>query len=128
MRPATNESSEDYLEAILILSKTKPVVRSVDIADEMGFKKSSISVAMKNLRERGLITVTPEGFIYLTEGGMDIAASVYERHQFFTNWLASIGVSEQTARADACRIEHVLSQESFQAIKKALSESGRTSL
>ena len=120
MRPASNESSEDYLEAILILSKTKPVVRSVDIADEMGFKKSSISVAMKNLRERGLITVTPEGYIYLTESGTAIADSVYERHQFFTDWLTSIGVSAQTARADACRIEHVLSHESFQAIKKAL--------
>ena len=120
MRPASNESSEDYLEAILILSKVKPVVRSVDIAEEMGFKKSSISVAMKNLRERGMITITPEGYIELTEAGSAIAVSVYERHQFFTDWLTQIGVPKEIARQDACRIEHVLSPQSFRAIKEAI--------
>ena len=76
----SNESAENYLETILILSKKKPVVRSVDIADELGFKKSSVSVAMKNLREKNHITVTPEGYIYLTESGQKIADMIYERH------------------------------------------------
>ena len=77
----SNESAENYLETILILSKKKPVVRSVDIADELGFKKSSVSVAMKNLREKNHITVTPEGYIYLTESGQKIADMIYERHE-----------------------------------------------
>ncbi len=122
----SNESSEDYLEAILVLSHCKPVVRSVDIADEMGFKKSSISVAMKNLREKGMITVTPEGFIYLTEEGKKIAEMIYERHTFFTDWLTSLGVSSKTAVEDACRIEHAISPESFQAIKDELHRKGFT--
>lgn len=113
----TNESSENYLETILILSKSRPVVRSVDIAEELGFKKSSVSVAMKNLRERGHITVTREGFIYLTEAGREIAEMIYERHELFTKWLVKLGVDEKTAAQDACRIEHVLSKESFEAIK-----------
>ena len=77
----SNESAENYLETILVLSKKKPVVRSVDIADELGFKKSSVSVAMKNLREKNHITVTPEGYIYLTESGQKIADMIYERHE-----------------------------------------------
>ena len=82
----TSESSENYLETILILSKSRPVVRSVDIAEELGFKKSSVSVAMKNLREREHITVTKEGFIYLTQTGREIAEMIYERHELFTKW------------------------------------------
>ena len=113
-----SESSENYLETILILSKSRPVVRSVDIAEELGFKKSSVSVAMKNLREREHITVTKEGFIYLTQTGREIAEMIYERHELFTKWLTSLGVDEIIAAQDACKIEHVLSRESFEAIKK----------
>lgn len=116
----SNESSEDYLEAILVLSHCKPVVRSVDIADEMGYKKSSISVAMKNLREKGKITVTPEGYIYLTEEGRRIAEMIYERHTFFSQWLTDLGVPEKTAIEDACRIEHAISSRSFDAIRSSI--------
>ncbi len=116
-----NESSEDYLETILVLSQKKPVVRSVDVANELGFKKSSVSVAMKNLRERGHITVTDEGYIYLTETGNAIAEMVYERHTLLSEWLIKLGVSKDIAVEDACRVEHDLSAESFQAIKKFIS-------
>ncbi len=119
-----NESAENYLETILILSKKNPVVRSVDIAEELGFKKSSVSVAMKNLREKENITVTKEGYIYLTESGRAIAEMIYERHEFLTNWLTSLGVDENIAAEDACRIEHVISPESFAAIKSYVKISG----
>lgn len=112
-----NESAENYLETILILSKKLPVVRSVDIAEELGFKKSSVSVAMKNLRQKEHITVTKEGYIYLTETGKEIADMIYERHEFLTSWLTSLGVDRAIASEDACRIEHVISVESFEAIK-----------
>lgn len=114
---AVNESAENYLETILMLSKTRPVVRSVDIAEELGFKKSSVSVAMKNLREKKHITVTKEGFIYLTDSGKQIAEMIYERHEFLSRWLVSMGVDPATAANDACRMEHVVSPESFAAIK-----------
>lgn len=114
----TNESAENYLETILILSKTLPVVRSVDIASELGFKKSSVSVAMKHLRENNHITVTSEGYIYLTESGKEIADMIFERHQLLSSWLESLGVDKETASEDACRIEHVISHESFEAIKR----------
>lgn len=114
----TNESAENYLETILMLSKVRPVVRSVDIAEELGYKKSSISVAMKHLREKEQITVTKEGFIYLTDSGREIAEMIYERHELLTKWLTSLGVDEKIASEDACRIEHDISQESFEAIKK----------
>ena len=117
----SNESSENYLETILILSHKKPVVRSVDIAEELGFKKSSVSVAMKNLREKELITVRPEGYIYLTEEGKAIADMIYERHRFLSAWLESMGVDKTIATDDACRIEHVISPESFAAIKEFVS-------
>ena len=112
-----NESSENYLETILLLSKKLPVVRSVDIANELGFKKSSVSIAMKNLREKGHITVTDAGFIFLTDAGREIADMIYERHNLLSSWLVSLGVTPETATEDACRIEHVISKESFQAIK-----------
>lgn len=112
------ESSENYLETILMLSKKLPVVRSVDIANELGFKKSSVSIAMKNLREKKHITVTDAGFIYLTESGKEIAEMIYERHEFLSKWLMNMGVDEQTATEDACKMEHVISKESFEAIKK----------
>ena len=114
----TNESAENYLETILMLSKVRPVVRSVDIAEELGYKKSSISVAMKNLREKEHITVTKEGFIYLTDSGKAIAEMIFERHELLTKWLMSLGVDEAIASEDACKIEHVLSSESFEAIKE----------
>lgn len=113
-----NESAENYLETILILSKILPVVRSVDIATELGFKKSSVSIAMKNLREKKHITVSESGYITLTESGREIAEMIYERHQLFTSWLVSLGVDEKTASEDACKMEHVISKESFDAIKK----------
>ena len=113
----TNESAENYLETILILSKRLPVVRSVDIATELGFKKSSVSVAMKHLREKNHITVTEAGFIYLTDAGREIAEMIYERHEFITSWLTSLGVAPDIAAEDACKMEHILSRESFEAIK-----------
>lgn len=114
----TNESAENYLETILILSHKLPVVRSVDIATELGFKKSSVSVAMKNLREKGHITVTDAGYIYLTETGREIAEMIYERHGILTHCLTTLGVPENIAEEDACKIEHVISKESFDAIKR----------
>lgn len=116
----SNESAENYLETILILSQRLPVVRSVDVATELDFKKPSVSVAMKNLREKGHITVSGAGYITLTESGREIAEMIYERHNFLSGWLKSLGVDEKIAVADACRIEHVISRESFAAIKKAV--------
>lgn len=113
-----NESAENYLETILVLSGKLPVVRSVDIANELGFKKSSVSVAMKNLREKEHITVTDAGFIYLTESGREIAEMIRERHQLLSLWLTKLGVPEDIASEDACKLEHVLSVESFEAIKR----------
>lgn len=118
----TNESAENYLETILVLSHKLPVVRSVDIATELGFKKSSVSVAMKHLRENEHITVTDAGYIYLTDAGRAIAEMIYERHNFLAHCLTTLGVSEETAEEDACKIEHVISKESFDAIKKAWSK------
>lgn len=113
-----NESAENYLETILILSKQLPVVRSVDVANELGFKKSSVSIAMKNLREKNHITVTDAGYIYLTDSGKEIAEMIYERHELLTSWLVGLGVSKEIAAEDACKVEHVLSRESFEAIKQ----------
>lgn len=112
-----NESAENYLETILILSKSLPVVRSVDIANELGFKKSSVSVAMKNLREKNHISVDSSGFITLTPSGREIAEMIYERHRLISSWLMRLGVPEEIAVRDACRMEHVISKESFEAIK-----------
>lgn len=113
-----NESAENYLEAILVLGQSLPAVRSVDIANELGFKKSSVSVAMKNLRENDYILVSDSGFITLTKKGQEIAEMIYERHTLLASWLEHLGVNADTAAKDACRMEHVLSKESFEAIKK----------
>ena len=113
-----NESAENYLETILMLSKKLPVVRSVDIANELGFKKSSVSIAMKHLRENKHIVVSDAGFITLTPSGKQIAEMIYERHEVISSWLIRLGVNEETALEDACKIEHVISKESFEAIKK----------
>ncbi len=115
---AINESAENYLETILILSQRLPVVRSVDIATELGYKKSSVSIAMKNLREKNHITVSDAGYIYLTESGRAIAEEIYERHQLLSSWLTTLGVDPQVAAEDACKIEHDISRESFEAIKR----------
>ena len=111
------ESAENYLETILMLGHTKPHVRSIDIANELDFSKPSVSVAMKNLRENGYITVSPEGSISLLPAGQEIADKIYERHTLITDLLTALGVDPEVAAEDACRIEHVISAESFAAIK-----------
>ena len=113
-----NESAENYLETIYTLSQKLPSVRSVDVANELGFKKSSVSVAMKNLREKNHIVVSEEGHLQLTTSGMKIAQMIHERHELLTSWLTRLGVPEEIASEDACKLEHVLSEESFEAIKK----------
>ena len=117
---AVNESAENYLETILILSRQLPVVRSVDIAAELGFKKSSVSVAMKNLRQKDHIVMDKSGFITLTPSGRAIAEMIYERHELLSGWLMQLGVDKDIALEDACKIEHVISKESFDAIKRHL--------
>ena len=113
-----DESLEDYLETILMLYKSTGQVRSIDIANEMNFTKPSVSIAMKNLREKGYITMADNGYITLTESGKERAESVLERHTILADLLISIGVNEETAREDACKVEHDLSEESFEAIKR----------
>lgn len=107
------ESAEDYLETILILSKRKPQVRSIDIVNEMHFSKPSVSVAMKNLRENGYIHMDNDGFITLEDKGRAIAEMVYDRHTVLSRWLEWLGVDPETAAEDACRMEHTMSPESF---------------
>ena len=116
--PKIQESAENYLETILVLKERNGNVRSVDIAAEMGFSKPSVSVAMKNLREQDCITMGEDGLISLTDKGQKIAESVYERHTLFTQWLVSLGVDPAIAAQDACRIEHVISDESFRRLKE----------
>lgn len=112
------ESAENYLETILILNERQPHVRSIDIANELGFSKPSVSVAMKHLREDEYITVNEDGHIKLTPSGLAIAAKIYERHTLISNVLIKLGVDPKIAAEDACRIEHVISAESFEALKK----------
>lgn len=119
----SDESLEDYLEKILYLQNKHGQVRSIDIANEMNFSKPSVSVAMKNLREKNYITMASDGYITLTASGKKRAESVLERHTLLSDWLISIGVNKETALADACKIEHDLSEESFEAIKRALRSS-----
>ena len=118
-----DESLEDYLETILLLQKNIGQVRSIDIANEMNFTKPSVSIAMKNLREKGYITMADTGYITLTEDGRQRAEDVLERHTILADLLMHIGVSKETAMADECKIEHDLSEESFEAIKRALHSS-----
>ena len=112
------ESAENYLETILILHNRKGYVRSTDIATELGFSKPSVSVAMKNLRTNEYIVMDENGFISLTDKGMSIASAVYEKHTVLSRWLVSLGVDPKTATEDACRMEHVISQESFTKLKE----------
>ena len=118
MSMQVNESSENYLETILMLSKTHPVVRSVDIATELNFKKSSVSVAMKKLRESGYIEMDKDGFISLLPSGEEIARRIYERHKLLTQFFIRLGVDPEVAAADACKVEHDLSEETFQKMKE----------
>ena len=111
------ESAENYLETILILHQSNGSVRSIDIANELDFSKPSVSVAMKNLRENGYLVMDGNGAITLTEKGMKIAETMYERHQLLSDWLVRLGVDKTTAVTDACRMEHVISAKSFDAIK-----------
>ena len=112
-----HESAEDYLEAILRLSEDKGQVRSIDIVNELGYSKPSISIAMKKLRENGYIDVDDDGFITLNTSGLQIAKKVYGRHQILMNFLIQIGVSSKNAEADACKIEHILSEETYEKLK-----------
>ncbi len=116
------ESAENYLETILILKEKKGAVRSVDIATELGFSKPSVCVAMRNLRENGYVITDGDGLISLTEKGLEIAKNVLSRHETITKWLMSIGVSAEQAAVDACRIEHVISPESFDCLHKAVNK------
>jgi len=114
----TGESAETYLETILVLGNEKGMVRSIDIANELEYSKPSVSVAMKNLREGGHIVVDADGFITLTESGRKIAESIYQRHSVLSDFLTALGVDEKTAMDDACRIEHVISEQSFKRISE----------
>ena len=114
----THESREDYLEAILVLSRKLPLVRSIDVANYMEFSKPSVSVAVSNLKSALLLTVEPDGGLHLTEAGRALAEQIYERHRLLTEWLIGLGVDEETAAADACRIEHVISQSSFECLRR----------
>lgn len=111
------ESAENYLETILIIQERKGSVRSIDIANELNFSKPSVSVAMKNLRENGYISVDDNGYISLTDSGFDIADRMYERHRIISQYFMLLGVDPETAVKDACRIEHIISIDSFEAIR-----------
>lgn len=114
----SDESMEDYLETILLLNKKNGRVRSIDIAGELGYTKASVSIAMKSLREKELITMAETGYISLTDAGLERAEKVLERHNLISNWLIQLGVSEEVAKEDACRIEHDISEETFEILKK----------
>lgn len=116
----SEESLEDYLETILILSKRLSVVRSIDVATELSYSKPSVSIAMKNLRNREYITVSEEGYLRLTDEGRRIAESVYERHTLLTDWLVHLGVDPAGASRDACKMEHDITPESYEAMKKCI--------
>ena len=111
------ESAEDYLESILVLKKTKGIVRSIDIVRYMDYSKPSVSRAMSLLRENAYITMQKDGWIELTEEGQAIAEKIYERHDLLTKWLVALGVPQEIAAEDACRIEHDISPETFEKLK-----------
>ena len=111
------KSAEDYLEAMLVMQERHGYIRSIDIAAELNVTKPSVSYATKRLRENGYITMDKEGLITLTDKGMEIAESMYERHRLLTQFFVRLGIQEDVAREDACKIEHDLSEETFQAIK-----------
>ncbi len=112
-------SGEDYLEAVLMLQQKKGMVRSVDLARHMGYSKPSISHAVGVLRNGGFLMMDKDGFLHLTDVGQEVAEKIYERHQFFTQWLLDAGIDPETAEQDACRMEHTISQKSFEQIRNA---------
>jgi len=114
------ESSEDYLEAMLMLRGEKGYIRSIDVAEKLGVTKPSVSYATKRLRENGYITMEADGLISLTPAGLEIADRMFTRHRFLTEFLVRLGVSETIAREDACRIEHDISEETFDAMCRAM--------
>ncbi|MCI9141756.1 MAG: metal-dependent transcriptional regulator [Lachnospiraceae bacterium] len=116
----SEESLEDYLETILVLSRRLSGVRSIDVANELNFSKPSVSVAMKNLKNRGYITVGEDGYITLSDSGKELAESVYERHTLLTEWLIHLGVNPEIAARDACKMEHDITSESYEAMKKCI--------
>jgi len=116
------ESAENYLETILILGQGGDQVRSIDIANELGFSKPSVSIAMKNLREKGFVEIDDSGYLTLTQDGKKIAESVYERHMLISDWLIFLGVDRKTAVSDACGMEHSMSEQSYLAIKKHIED------
>ena len=118
----TRESAENYLETILVLSHSGNPVRSIDIVNELDYTRPSVSVAMKNLRSRGYITMDVDGCITLTTSGRQIAESMYERHMMISDWLIFLGVDKEVAVNDACRMEHVMSEQSFGALKKHIED------
>ena len=122
-RMKIQHSQEDYLEAILVLGKRQPEVRSVDISVHLGYTKASVSRAMKQLEKDGFVRMDTDKHIHLTKAGHAKAEDVYEKHSFFKEMLKSVGVAEPTASEDACKIEHAISDESFQAVKAAFSNS-----
>ena len=117
------ESAENYLETILILQKRNGSVRSIDIVNELDYTKPSVSIAMKNLRENGYIEMDSSGFITLLESGRKIAEKIYERHTTLTELLTRLGVDPDVAAEDACRMEHTISDESFEALKRHMNQS-----
>ena len=119
------ESAENYLETILVLQKRQGTVRSIDIVNELSFSKPSVSIAMKNLRENGYIEMSRDGQISLLDAGREIAERIYERHTLLTLWLTHLGVSKETAAEDACRIEHDISAETFEALKRHVAPEGQ---
>ena len=120
IRHKSEESIEDYLETILILSRRLPAVRSIDVANEMNFSKPSVSVAVKNMKNRGYITVSEDGYLQLTDEGKKMAERVYERHTLLTDWLIHLGVDPKIAASDACKMEHDITPESYEAMKKCI--------
>ena len=122
---AIQESGEMYLETIFVLSQKGNPVRSIDISEHMGYSKPSVSRAMGLLKEGGYITIDKESFITLTDSGLEVAEKIYERHTILSNLLVALGVSPETAAEDACRIEHAISDESFEAIKQHSIQYGR---
>jgi len=123
----THESVENYLETILVLSRSGKKVRSVDIANELNYSKPSVSIAVKNLREKRYVDVDANGYISLTDSGYAIAESMYDRHVLFSDWLIYLGVDRETAVVDACKMEHAMSEKSFSAIKHHI-ENWKTNL
>ena len=115
-----HESGEMYIETIYVLTNERPAVRAIDVGEHMGFSKPSVSRALGILKSGGYVTVSPEGYLSLTQAGRDVAEKIYARHELLKNFLMSIGVDEETATEDACKMEHAISDASFEAMKRHL--------